>query len=183
MAIDAFNGAVLVDHDLLFPDHFGLHVTLRAGDTRMPARQRQMRLVMVKRRGNPPLRVVAVGAVGLAVLCQELPVVGVLVAGFTLHRRAFESLVGIGCSLVALSARNGAMRAEERELGLGVVEAIDIGPRLHRVTGFAAERRSIRPLLCHAVVKFALVRILMAGGARLIFEFERQYLVRAPGCA
>ena len=183
MAIDALNGAVLVNHDLLFPDHFGLRVTLRAGDTRMPARQRQMCLVMIKRRGNPPLRVVAVGAVGLAVLCQELPVMGVLVAGFTLHRRAFESLVGIGRSLVALSAGNRAVRAEERELGLGVIEAVDIGPRLHGVARFAAERRSIRPLLCHAIVEFTFMRIFMAGSARLILEFERQYLVRAPGCA
>src|SRR6516165_8425730 len=64
-----------------------------------------------------------------------------------------------------------------------MIEAIDVGPGLHRMAGFATEGRAIGPLFRHAVVEFALMRILMAPGAGLILKFERQDLIRAPGCA
>src|SRR5215472_2752443 len=64
-----------------------------------------------------------------------------------------------------------------------MIEAIDVGPGLHRMAGFATEGRAIRPLFRHAVVEFALMRVLMAPGAGLILKFERQDLIRAPGCA
>src|SRR6516165_8511859 len=64
-----------------------------------------------------------------------------------------------------------------------MIEAIDVGPRLHRMAGFATEGRTIRPLFRHTVVEFTLMRILMAPGAGLILKFERQDLIRAPGCA
>lgn len=71
------------------------------------------------------------------------------------------------------------MRAEKRELGLGMIKAIDIGPRLGVVARFATERSAVGAFASHAIVKFALVRIFVAGGAGTIFELKRQNFVGA----
>jgi len=62
-----------------------------------------------------------------------------------------------------------------------MIEAINVCPGLHGVTSLTTERCSIRPLFRHPIVEFALVRVLMARGAGLIFKFERQDLIRPPG--
>jgi len=111
VAVDALRRTVLVNHDLLFCNLFGLCMTFRALNACVTSGQGQMRFVMVKGRRSPPLRRVAVLTARLAVLGNELPVVSVLVTRFALHRRTLEPLVGIGGSLVALPARNRAMGA------------------------------------------------------------------------
>ena len=111
MAVDALRRTVLVNHDLLFCNLFGLCMTFRALNACVTSGQGQMRFVMVKGRRSPPLRRVAVLTARLAVLRDELPVVSVLVTGFALHRCALEPLIGIGGRLVALPARNRAMGA------------------------------------------------------------------------
>ena len=62
-----------------------------------------------------------------------------------------------------------------------MIEAIDVCPGLHGMTSLTTKRCSIRPLFRHSIVEFALVRVLMAHGAGLIFKFERQDLIRPPG--
>ena len=49
------------------------------------------------------------------------------------------------------------------------------------MAGFAPLRRAVGTLPCHAFVEFAMMHILMAGGAGPIFEMERQDLVLSAG--
>jgi len=69
------------------------------------------------------------------------------------------------------------MRTKQRKLRFGVVKTIDVSPRARVVASFAAERCTIGATLRHAVVEFALVRILMAAGAGHVCEAERQNLI------
>src|ERR1700739_4988923 len=62
-----------------------------------------------------------------------------------------------------------------------MVEAIDIAPRLHTVTGLAAKGRSIGALASHLFVEFALVRVLVASGAGAILEMKGKDFVGATG--
>jgi len=92
MAIGAFIRRVLVNDDCLFADLLGLLMTFVAGDVHVPSRQGKMGLgVVIERRRNPALRIVALAAVRLSILGHELLVVSVVVAGFALLRRALES--------------------------------------------------------------------------------------------
>src|SRR5258708_13438044 len=49
------------------------------------------------------------------------------------------------------------------------------------MAGFASLRRSVGTTPRHAFVEFAMMHILMAGGAGAIFEMERQDLVLSAG--
>src|SRR5258708_13218659 len=49
------------------------------------------------------------------------------------------------------------------------------------MAGFAPLRRAVGTPPCHAFVEFAMMHILMAGGAGPIFEMERQDLVLSAG--
>src|SRR5258708_13831746 len=49
------------------------------------------------------------------------------------------------------------------------------------MAGFARLRRAVGTPPCHAFVEFAMMHILMAGGAGPIFEMERQDLVLSAG--
>ena len=124
VTVHTLDRAVLVNNDLLFTNHFGLSMAFRASDIRVATRQRKMRFVMVKSRRSPALGVVAIDTVSLAVLGQELPVMSVVVAGFTLHGCALESLIRVACCLMALSARYPTMCAQKRELGLRVIKLL-----------------------------------------------------------
>lgn len=84
---------------------------------------------------------------------------------------------------MAFATGDGAVSAHEGELGLGVVEAIDVCPGFNVVAGFAAKGNAIGALAGHTIVEFTLVRILVAGGAVAVFEMERQDLVGAAGGA
>ena len=82
---------------------------------------------------------------------------------------------------MAIATSYGAMRAHERELSPGMIKAIDVCPRLGGVAGFTAEGSSIGAFPGHTLVEFALMRILVAGGAGPIFEMERKNFVVRPG--
>ena len=60
-----------------------------------------------------------------------------------------------------------------------MVEPVDVRPGLGIVASLAAERSAIGAFSRHAVVEFALVRVLVAGGASAVFKFEGQDRVAA----
>lgn len=117
---------------------------------------------------------------GLVILCYELAIMFVRVTGLALCRGAFESGLLVRRWFVAIGARNRTMCAEQRVVRFRMVEAIDIGPRLHVVASFAAERSAVGPFVRHLLVKLPFVRVLMAGGATPVFEMEGRYLVSRP---
>jgi len=75
------------------------------------------------------------------------------------------------------------MSAQKGEFSLGVIEAVDVRPGFYGVASFAAERRAIGAPASHTVVELAFVRILVASGARAIFEMERKNFVWAASQA
>lgn len=80
---------------------------------------------------------------------------------------------------MAFAAGYGAVSPHQRELGFGMVEAIDVYPGADVVAGFAAEGGAIGAFASHAIVELALVGILVAGGAGAILEMERKNLAGA----
>jgi len=62
-----------------------------------------------------------------------------------------------------------------------MVEAIHVRPGPHVMAGFASLRRAVGTAPRHAFIEFAMMDILMAGGAGPIFEMERQDLVGPSG--
>lgn len=105
---------------------------------------------------------------------DELPGVWVLVArtaprGRLLERRFGEFLLALG-GLVAIFTFHLCMRADQREFGLGVVEARQFEPGLDGVTRLASGDTSVRKRLRHLVVERAAVRVFVARGAREVFE-------------
>jgi len=143
---------------------------------------------MIKRGGNPALVHMAIRALRNRVtvlgLDGELAGVGIHVAGFALLRRALElNFVGTGEHLVAFAAGNSAMSPDQWEFRFRMVETADVDPGLGAVARFAAERSAIGAFLRHAVFEFALMDILVAGGARAVRKMERQNLVRSSAQA
>ena len=182
MAVNTFVGCVLVNRDRLFADKLGLDVAFGARHVRMASRQGKVgACVVVECRRNPMLSGVAVPAMGFGVLGRKLPVVRVLVAGFALLRCSLESRRIFRRGLVTIAANDGAVRSKQGEFRFAVVKPVDVRPGLGIVASLAAERHSVCPFPCHAVVELALVRILVAGGASPVFKFERKNLVGAAG--
>ena len=178
VAVYAFVGGGLVNDDGFVADEFGLHVTLVTSHVGMSAGEGEVGAGVVVEGGrHPALGIVAIGAVSLAILGDKLGIVSVLVASLTLLWRALESRFVIGGGLVAITAGDGAMRADKCELGLGMIEAVDIRPGTSVVAGFAAEGSAIGAFASHAIVELALVRIFVTGGAIAIFEMERKNFV------
>lgn len=92
MAVDALGGSVLINHNGFVSDHFCLNVTFVTTHVGMAAGKRKVSAsIVIERRGNPTLRIVAVGAMSLTVFGDELRIVGVLVASFALLRGALEA--------------------------------------------------------------------------------------------
>ena len=121
---------------------------------------------MIELGRHPALGIVAAFAEGLSAAILELPAVRVLMARVTIPRRVLKlHLLRTDRGFVTGAALHGTVGAKERELCLRMVEAIDIDPRIGVVTRFAAEGRTAGALALHAVLKFAVVRIRMAGGA------------------
>lgn len=71
------------------------------------------------------------------------------------------------------------MSAEQRILGLRVIETADLDPGLDAVAGLTAKRASVAALPRHLVGEFALVRVRMAGGAASVRKVKGQNLVGA----
>jgi len=92
-----------------------------------------MRLVMVEGGRFPAGRCVAVCAMSGIVLGQELAVMGVLVTRLAFLGRTLEAGLRRSRRLVAISTRYRTVGAQERELGLRMIESVDIGPGLRAV--------------------------------------------------
>lgn len=81
------------------------------------------------------------------------------------------------------AAFHGAMRAKQRELRFGVVEAIHVSPGAGVVASFATERSAVSAKLCHTVIEFALVRIFVTAGTGQIVPTKRKDPVEAARSA
>ena len=129
--------------------------------------------VVVESRGLPPCVIVAIGA-GRDVSLGELAAMGVAMARLTLERSLGEIGVDeVGSHvgrLVAINAGHGAMGADQRELGFGVIEAGKVFPVPGGVTGLAASGLSACAEGFHALGELAAVRILVTGGTGKILE-------------
>jgi len=132
----------LVKENGLGGDYFGHFVALRAAYVLVSTAKREgCRLVMVKERGLPPHAGVTLRA-ARNVRCGELLSVDVLVTVFALTRSGLEVHVQqfgfkVG-RLVAIDASRRAVRAEQDELCLRMVEAGEFLPRLRGVARLAA---------------------------------------------
>src|SRR6202162_6692287 len=129
--------------------------------------------VVVESRGLPLCAIVASGA-GRDVSPGELAAMWVGVARLALERSLGEigvdelgSQVG---RLVAINAGHGAMGADQRELGFGVIEAGKVFPVPGGVTGLAASGLSACAEGFHALGELAAVRILVTGGTGKMLE-------------
>lgn len=134
---------------------------------------------VVEGRGHPAHRVVAIDAMGAAIFRRELTIVCILVAGFAEFGCAFEAGLVASGGLMAIRAGHRAMGSEERERSFRMIEAVDICPGFCGVAGLAAEGRPAGALADHAVVEFAVVGIVVAGGAAAVLEMERNGFVHS----
>ena len=175
---------MFVDYHRLGVDRARLLMAFVASNACVPTLQGEMRPgVMVEGGGHPALRIVAVRTRCLPGL-GKLAVMGIFVTIFADLRRVLELYFFFADRrLVTITALDGAMRSEQREFGFRMVEAIHVGPGPHVMAGFAPLRRAIGTAPRHAFFEFAMMDILMAGGAGPIFEMERQDLVSSSGGA
>lgn len=91
MARRALQGHTLIDEHFLIVYHAYFVVTLVAFHVGMTPRQRELRaLVMIKRGRHPFLRIVAIRAHRLSGFCDKLSVVGILMAFLAFLGRTFE---------------------------------------------------------------------------------------------
>jgi len=161
--------------------HTDLRVALVAGHVGMPALQGEVRAgIVVERRRNPALRIVAVGARSFSRLC-ELARMDVFVAILTNLGRALElHLLGSNRDLVTGTAAHGAVCPKQWKLSFCMVETIDVGPGSRGVAGLTAKHRAVGAVLRHPFLEFTMMRIGMARGAVHVGEAEGHDLIRAP---
>jgi len=175
VTVDALAGRVLVNHHILVCHQPHLGMTFATGNVGMTTCQSEVGPgVVVERRRCPPLNSVAVSAMGLPILGDELPVVRIQMARLALHRRAFESGFVVCRGLVAIRARDRPMSSQQLEFCFGVIESADFAPSFHVVASLAPKGRSIRALPGHLPIELAMMGILVARGATLVLEMERQ---------
>ena len=112
MACLAFERRRLIKNHRIAVDYFDHTVALVAAESVMPALQRKLRpFVVVKRCGLPSLLDMAAGAGSFSSL-DELPAVGILMAGLAVLWGTRESHVFLALRIfVTGSARGGAMLA------------------------------------------------------------------------
>lgn len=180
VAIRALGKNLLVeDHRISF-DQSRLFVTQVASNLGVPALKRKMcPRVVIEGGGHPTLRTVAIRARSLTSLCK-LARVSVLVTIPTNLRSSLElHLVSAHGRLVAGAALDHAVCAEKRELRFRMVKTVYIDPGPHVVAGFASQRCAVGASLRHAILEFAVMRILVAAGTTAIFEAERHNFVGA----
>ena len=118
--------------------------------------------------------------VGMAVYDDKLRFVRVYVTRLALLWCPLKPRLVCRRCFVALTARHRTVRSQQRKFRLRMVESIDIYPRFRVVARLASKGYSIRPFARHLLIKLALMRILVATGARPVFEVERHNLVRSP---
>jgi len=117
-------------------------------------------------------------------LIHELCAVRIRMAGFAVLRRPLElNIMSARLRLVTIDTSNHAVTPNQRKFCFRMVEAPDVDPGPRAVARFAPQRSAVSALLRHAILEFALMRIGVAGGARLILEMERKNLVCSSGKA
>lgn len=178
-------GRRLVKHHRFFADEFRKRVALLTFHTRMAARQRHLcSLVVIERRRNPALCVVAGFARRFARVIFELAAVRFSVAGLAIRRGPFKlNFLLAERYLVARAAVHRAMRTEKRKLRFRMIEARYVSPGLDVVACFATKRRTARPLPLHSVLELSVMRIFVARRARHIVKMERKNLVATVSLA
>lgn len=113
MAVGALSRRVLVNDDFLVSYRAGLHMAFGAVNVGVASGQGEASFsVVIKGGGRPALRIVAISAVRLIVLGQELFVVSVGVTRFALRWRALKTRSRRGNGLVAVRARHRSMGAQ-----------------------------------------------------------------------
>lgn len=159
----------LIEQNGLSRHHFGQLVALDAAYILMrPAQRECSSLLVVEKRRLPLHAVVALGT-ARNVGYGELFPVDVLMTVLALCRCGLEVHVDqLGLKIwrfVAVHARRRAVRTQQHEVRLGVVEARKLFPRLRGMTGFASRHGTIGPRLLHAISKLTFMRIAVATGA------------------
>lgn len=111
---------------------------------------------------------------------RKLPGMNVFVTIFANLRSPLElHLRGSNWRFVTSAAFHRSMRAKQRKLRLRMIKAADVCPGSCIVARFAAQRNAVRTLLRHAVLEFAVMRIVVAGCTSQVVKVERQDLVRS----
>lgn len=143
-------------------------VTTATGCLAMGALQGKNRSLVVEQRRLPLGAVVAVATTG-PTFGDELPAVYVGVASSAPHWDSSEIHIGEldfrGLWLVTADAMRVAVRPEQWERGLRMVEAGKFRPRLRRVASLASPTLAINAGLPHELVKMPLVWVRVASGA------------------
>ena len=144
-------------------------VTGGAAHVLMRASQCEVRpLLVIKQRRFPFHAVVTLRAARSSGLC-ELVRMHVLMAVLTLHRSRFEiDIQQVRFKiwrLVAVNARRSAVRTQQRELRLRVIESGEFPPTLGGVAGLAPSLSAVSADSLHALLELPLMRIVMATGA------------------
>jgi len=159
----------LVEQNRLRRHHLRQFVALGTADILMSTAQgERSSLLVVEKRRLPLHAVVALGAAGNVGYGELFPM-DVFMAVLALCRCGLEVHVDqLGFKIwrfVAVHARRRAVRSQQHEFRLGVVEAGKLFPRLRGVTGFASRHGAIGPRLLHAISKLTFMRIAVATGA------------------
>lgn len=156
----------LVEQNRFALNHPAQLVTAGAAHVLMRASQCEVRaLVVIKQRRFPLHAVVTLGAARNSGLC-ELVRMHVLMAVLTLHRSRFEiDIQQVRFKiwrLVAVDARRSAVRTQQREFRLRVIESGELPPTLGGVAGLAPSMSAVSADSLHAFLELPLMRIVMA---------------------
>lgn len=180
MTISAFRRHLLVNDHRFFFDEDDVFVTLVTLNFGVPALKRKMRpRVVIENRRHPTLRIVAIGAGSFPGLCK-LAAVSIFVTVLTNLRGALElDFPRAHGRFVTGATLDHAVSTEKWELGFRMVESVDVCPGTNVMASFASQRCAVGALPRHAILKFTVVRIPMAGSTTAILEAERHNFVGA----
>jgi len=150
-------------------DRFHQLVTLGATDVLVRSAQRECGSLVVIEQGRLPLHaVVALGALRRLAL-RELPSMDVLMAVLAQSRRGLEVDVHQSSfeirRLMAVDASRRAMRTQQGELSLGMIEPRKFFPRFCGVAGLATSGCSIGFRLLHTLFELSLMDVIVAACA------------------
>lgn len=178
MAIGTFRGCQPVENDGIVADRSRLRVAPIAGNVGVASRQRKRSSHFVVEGGRHPAHgVVTIRAARLAVL-GELPGVNVGVTILASFRRPFEcDFVSPDSSLVAGTAGNRAVGANQRKIRFRVIEAFCVNPRPHAMASLATHGRAVSGAQRHLNIELAMMRIRVASRATSILKIEWQGLI------
>ena len=147
-------------------------VAIGAFHVRVHALQRESGAPVVVEERRFPLGAVVTFGAGRDVSTRELLAMGIVVALLALFGSGFEVDVHhVGFEIrrfVAIDARGGAMRTQQRETCLRMIELAQFPPRLRGMAGLAPARSSRSLRLLHALIELATVWIGVATGATQI---------------